>query len=207
MVDKITNIKLRIINLYTSNYLASHHIRGMAKLIKKSHVTLLPHLKALKQDKILLPQTIGKNKTYSLNINNILTKEYMLLSEIVESIKFLEQTFIIKKISTDILSLNISGTLILFGSYAKQRFKEKSDIDLFYVGNIKPDQINRIKGFGKIYGKTINVKTASLKNFERGIRKKDPLILEIVKNHLILQNPGRFINALWRYYGEISQNF
>lgn len=202
MVEKTTNNKMKIINLFRSNYLAQFHVREMAKLTKKSHVTLLPHLKALEKDKILISKTAGKNKVYSLNLDNILAKSYLVLSEIFGSITFLEQIFLIKKITSEIFNLNLSGTIILFGSYVKRTFKEDSDIDIFYLGDIKQNQLNEVKKIGKTYGKMINIKKSTLKNFESGIRKKDHLIIEIIKNHILLQNPEPFINALWRYYYE-----
>ncbi|MBU0457153.1 MAG: nucleotidyltransferase domain-containing protein [Nanoarchaeota archaeon] len=202
MVEKTTNNKIKIIDLFRSNYLAQFHVREMAKLTKKSHVTLLPHLKDLEKDKILTPKTIGKNKIYSLNFDNIITKNYLTLSETVATTIFLEQIFLIKKITTEIFNFSFSGTIILFGSYAKKTFKEDSDIDLFYLGQITDKEIQNIKKISKIYGKTINVKKSTLKNFELGLRKKDPLIIEIIKNHVILQNPEQFINSLWRFYNE-----
>jgi predicted nucleotidyltransferase len=202
MVEKTTNVKLEIVNLFRSDYLAQFHVREMAKLTKKSHVTLLPHLKALEKDKILIPKTIGKNKQYSLNFENIITKNYLTLSETVETTTFLEEIFLIKKITKEIFNLNLSGTIILFGSYAKKTFKDDSDIDLFYLGQITDKEIQNIKSIGKIYGKTINVKKSTLKNFESGLRKKDPLIIEIIKNHIIVQSPEQFVNSLWRFYDE-----
>jgi len=202
MVGKTTNKKLKIINLFRPNYLAQFHVREMAKLLKKNHVTLLPHLKDLEKDKILISKTVGKNKVYSLNFENIITKNYLTLSETVETIAFLEQIFLIKKITKEIFNLSLSGTIILFGSYAKRTFTEDSDIDLFYLGQLTDKEIQNIKKIGKTYGKTINVKKSTLKNFELGLRKKDPLIIEIIKNHIILQNPEQFINALWRFCDE-----
>src|SRR3989344_4718512 len=202
MVEKTTNIKLEIIRLFRSDYLAKFHVREMAKLTKKSHVTLLPHLKALEKDKILIPKTVGKNKIYSLNFENIITKNYLTLSETVETTAFLEEIFLIKKITKEIFNLNISGTIMLFGSYAKKTFHEDSDIDLFYLGQITDKEIQNIKNIGKTYGETINVKKSTLKNFELGLRKKDPLIIEIIKNHILLQNHEQFVNALWRYCDE-----
>lgn len=204
MVDKATNNKLSIIGLYRSNYLAQYHTREMAKLLKKSHVTLLPHLNALEKEKILIAKMVGKNKVYSLNLDNILTRNFIIISELVESILHQEQVFLIKKINTEISKLNLSGSFILFGSYAKKTFKEDSDIDLFYLGGLKETEITKIKAIGKTYGKIINFKTATAQNFETGLRKKDALIVEILKYHYILQNPDIFINALWRYYHEIS---
>ena len=203
MVDKATNSKLKILSLYNSNYLAQYHTREMAKLIKKSHVTILPHLSALEKDKIFITKTIGKNKVYTLNLDNNLTKNYLIISELVEAILFQEQVFLIKKITTEISKLNLSGSVVLFGSYAKRTFKEDSDIDLFYLGELKETDIIKIKAIGKTYGKNINLKTATSENFESGLRKKDALIMEILKYHLILHNSDIFINALWRYYHEI----
>ena len=202
MVEKTTNIKLEIINLFRSNYLAQFHVREMAKLTEKSHVTLLPHLKALEKDKILISKIIGKNKQYSLNFENIITKNYLSLSETVATTSFWEQVFLIKKITKEIFNLNLTGTIILFGSYVKKIFHEASDIDLFYLGQITDKEIQNIKKIGKTYGNTINVKKSTLNNFESGLRKKDALIIEINKNHIILQNAEQLVNSLWRFYDE-----
>lgn len=202
MVEKTTNIRLEIISLFRSDYLAQFHVREMAKLLKKSHVTLLPHLKALEKDKILTAKTIGKNKVYSLNFENIIAKNYLTLAETVETTGFLEEIFLIKKITKEIFNLNLSGTIILFGSYAKKTFHGDSDIDIFYLGQINDKEIQDIRNTGKTYGKTINVKKSTLKNFEYGLIKKDPLIIEIIKDHAILQNHEQFVNSLWRFYDE-----
>lgn len=203
MVDKTTDNKLRIISLYRSDYSAQYHIREMAKLTKKSHVTLLPHIKSLEKDKILIPKTVGKNKIYSLNLDNNIVMNYLLLSETVESITYLEEIFLLKRSAAEILKLDLGGAVILFGSYAKRTFKEDSDIDIFYIGKIEEREIQEIKKIGKVYGKTINVKKSTLNNFGLSLRKKDPLTIEIIKNHILLQNAELFVSALWRYYNEI----
>lgn len=203
MVDKITDYKLRILSLYRCDYSSYYHVRELAKLIKKSHVTLLPHLRALEKDKILTSKKAGKNKVYSLNFDNILTKDYMILAEKFASITFLEKSFMIKKIHAETISLNIQNAFVLFGSYAKGSETKESDIDLFFLGEIKEDIINKIKVIGKIYNKTINVKKSSFESFEKGLRTKDTLVKEIIKDHIILQNSEMFISALWRYYVEI----
>ena len=113
MVDNTTDNKIRILSLFRLNYLAQYHTSEMAKLTKKSHVTLLPHLNALEKDKVFVAKTIGKNKVYTLNLDNILTKNYLIISELFESILYQEQVFLIKKITTEISKLNLSGS---FGS-------------------------------------------------------------------------------------------
>jgi predicted nucleotidyltransferase len=204
MVDKTTNNKLQILRLYRSDYLTQYHVREIATLLKKSHVTLLPHLHALEKDKILTAKTNGRNKEYSLNFDNVVTKNYLLLAETFESLLYLEDIFLIKKVTSEILNIPLDGTIILFGSYAKKTYNKRSDIDLFYIGTITDKDIQAIKKIGEIYGKTINIKRSTLKNFELGLRRKDPLIVEVIKHHILLQQPERFINALWRYSHEIK---
>jgi len=191
----INSTKLNILELYTSNYLAQYHIREIAKLLKKNHTTLLPHINSLIKNNILISKTIGKNKILTLNFN-ILTKNYLLLTETNKTNHYLIQNFQIKKIIIEIFKLNLEGTIVLFGSYAKKTFNKDSDIDLFYLGETK--QLNKIKEIGKIYGKTINIKTSTQKNFN----PKDHLITEIIKYHILLHNPQPFIDLLWKYYEE-----
>ncbi len=202
MVEKTTNNKFKIIALFRTNYLAQYHVREIAKLTKKSHVTLLPHFKELEKDKIITSKTIGKNKQYTLNFQNIISKNYLTISEIIKTNAYLEQNFLIKKITKEIFNLNLPGTIILFGSYAKKTFKKDSDIDIFHIGQITDKNILNLKKIGKIYGKTINIKKTTIKNFEIGLKNKNPLIIEVIKNHIILQNTEIFINELWRYYDE-----
>jgi predicted nucleotidyltransferase len=204
MVEKITKWKIKIISLYKSNYLATFHTRDMAKKLKTSHVTLLPHLKDLENNKILKSKIIGKNKVYSLNLNNISVKDQIIISEKFETLEFLEKIFFIKKISNEISKLDLSGSIILFGSYIKNYYTKISDIDIFYLGNITKKQIKIIEKIGEPYNKKISIKKSSIKNFEEGLRKRDTLIKEIVKDHVILQNPDIFINILWKYYNEIK---
>lgn len=204
MVGKTTDNKLKIIGLFASNYLVQYHVREMARLLKKSHVTLLPHIKALENDKIIIPKIVGKNKSYTLNLGNILSKNYIFQAELFNLQNYLGKVFLIKIIITGIYSLNIPTTFVLFGSYAKMKFTDESDIDLFCLGEISEDQVGQIKAIGKAYGKVINLKKSTLENFERGLRKKDALIIEILKNHVLLHGTEQFIDALWRYFCEIK---
>jgi DNA-binding transcriptional ArsR family regulator len=109
MVEKITNCDFAILSLYRSNYNSNLHARAMAKLLKTSHVTLLPHLKQLEENKILITRKVGKNKEYVLNADNIITKDYLAIAEKLEAINYLQKNFLIKKISEQLLTLNLPG--------------------------------------------------------------------------------------------------
>ena len=202
MVEKITNNIFKILTLYRSDYSSSLHIRAMAKLMETSHVALLPYLKHLEKLKILNSENAGRNKQYTLNKDNILTKYYLMTTEELVTIDYLEKTFLIKKLAEHLNTLDISNPLILFGSYAKGYATEESDIDLFGIGKLTETLQTHIKKFEAVYGKKINLKTATAENFNAGLRSGDILIREVVANHIVISNPDPFVTLLWRQYVE-----
>ena len=201
MEEKPANY-FRILSLYRTDYIAKLHMRAMAKLLGTSHMTLLPHLKRLEENKILQTETVGKNKQYTLNKNNLLTKYYLIVTEGFVTISYLQKTLIIKKLAEHLSNIDFSTSLILFGSYAKGYATEESDIDLFSIGKLAETQQTHIKKFEATYGKKINLKTATAENFTAGLRSGDILIREVVANHIVICNPDPFVTLLWRQYVE-----
>jgi len=199
MVESINNIKLEIISLFRSNYFSQFHIREMAKLIGKSHVSLLPHLKSFEKDKILLSKNVGKSRVYSLNLENNQVREFLSFSEKKETLNLLNKEFLIKKLYNEFFSLNLNGCLILFGSYASLTHHKKSDIDILYVGELKESEKKNIKEFGKIYNEEIHMTSIALKQFKEQLSKQGALIKEVLKNHIILYGHDIFINEVWRH--------
>jgi len=200
VVEKITSYEFAILDLYRGNYNSSFHARAIAKLLKTSHVTLLPHLRRLEKNKVLISRKVGKNKEYLLNPDNIITKDHLIIVEKLATIKYLKKNFLIKKISEQLLTLNLTGSLILFGSYAKNYDTEVSDIDILYLGELTDAQKQEMRKIGKTYGREINVKTATTDNLIDGFKGGDALIKEIVKDHIAVQNPEPFVNLCWRQY-------
>ncbi|HJX49880.1 hypothetical protein A3K73_04585 [Candidatus Pacearchaeota archaeon RBG_13_36_9] len=202
MVENINNIKLRLIGLFRSNYFNQFYIREMAKLIGKSHVSLLPHLKSFEKEKILISKDVGKSRVYSLNLENNQVREFLSLSEKKETIDLLNKEFLIKKLLDEFLNLNLNGCLVLFGSYVSSTHNKESDVDLLYIGEIKETEKKKIKQFGRTYNKEIHLTSMDLKQFKEQLSKQGALIKEIVRNHIILYNQDIFINEVWRHYYE-----
>jgi len=200
MVENINNIKLDIIALFRTNYLNQFYIREMAKLIGRSHVSLLPHLKKFEKDKILLSKQVGKSKVYFVNFDNNQVREFLSLSEKKKALEFLNNELFIKKTYNELIHLD--GCLVLFGSYASGNHTRASDIDLLYIGEIKDNEKKAIKDFGNAYGKKIHLVLMTLKQFKEQLAKQGSLIKEVIKNHIILYNHDIFINEVWRYYNE-----
>ena len=202
MVENINNTKLELISLFRSNYFAQFHIREMAKLIGKSHVSLLPHLKSFESDRVLLSKSVGRSKVYSLNLDNNQVREFLSLSEKRETLILLKKEFFIKKLYDEFIGLNLRGCLILFGSYASLTHNKESDIDLLYIGEIKETEKKKIKDFSKVYNKEIHLASMNLNQFKKQLSKQGALVKEVVKAHIILYSHDIFINEVWRHYYE-----
>lgn len=67
-------IKLDITSLYSRNYNAKYGIREIARKLNINHQTALNHLNLLVKNNTLSYERRGRNKEFSLNIDNINTK-------------------------------------------------------------------------------------------------------------------------------------
>ena len=208
MDKKIINIfdetEIQIISLYLADYGIKLHGRKIARLLASNHRTILLGLQRLEKKGILKQEHIGKNKMYFLNINNIITKSYIEIAEKARAIAILEKKFLLKRLAEELQFEAI--TLVLFGSYAKAKEDEESDIDILIISDETGKRLNtianKLREFEKTYHKTIQLQKTTAEQFYRGLKEKDNLVLEIVKSHILLSNGAMFVNFLWRYYYE-----
>ena len=147
----------------------------------------------LEKERIIKSKVDGKNKYFSLNTENIITKQYLLQTECYFTNKFLEKypnfkTFL-KDIDTGII-------LIIFGSFAKFRANKDSDVDLLTISETK------VKLPSHLLANKLHIVSLSEESFNKAIELGEPLVKEIMENHIILNGHSFFINALWGYYGK-----
>jgi len=117
----------------------------------------------------------GSVKLISLNLNNNIVKNYLIISERKETENYIQKNPVFTIISREIISGDYS--LVLFGSRANDEHREKSDIDLCVINNFEID----------------------LKEFEIMLREKEHnLAKEIIKKHIILHGEEFFWNIIWK---------
>lgn len=181
-----------LLKLYCSNFRTRYYLREIAKLTNLSLRTAQRLLFELEKKKIMKSKREGKNKYYALNLQNIKTKFYLLEAEINKTLELLDKYPIFQSF----LKENFSAPLIVFGSFAEFKATKESDLDLLIIANEKiiipkhllPYEIHEIK---------LNEKT-----FQKALKKNEPLIKEILKNHIILTGHSYFVDFLWDYYGK-----
>ena len=187
------NKELEVIILYRENYKAEFYLRQISRLTKLPLKTCQNILSVLEKDKILKSKTEGKNKYFSLNLENIKTKSYLLQAEIYKTDIFLE-TY--PQIKTFLKSLNTNTPIIVFGSFAKLKADKDSDFDLLIISEKEQKVPFHIIPY------TIHQVKLSENSFIKAVREQEALIKEIGENHIILNNHSFYINIMWGYYGK-----
>jgi len=194
----ITQTTLKILALYTNNYKKSLHLREISRQTKADVKTTQLQLKKLEKINVLSSTIKGKNKEYVLNLNNVIAKYYLIMAEIFASVIYLQKNFLIKKVVTEIEN-KIDDPLVLFGSFVKGGHTKESDIDLFVISEKKIDR-RMILDTSRFVGHDISIKSTSRSKFSNGLKNRDPLINEVVSNHIILKGADKFCDIMWRYY-------
>jgi predicted nucleotidyltransferase len=185
------NKKLEVIALYTSNYKAEFYLRQIAKLAKLPLKTCQNTLINLEKEKILKSKVEGKNKYFSLNLDNIQTKSYLLQAEIFMLNIFLDHY---PEFKTILKSIHTNIPIIIFGSFAKMKSDKDSDLDLLALSKEEQKFPNHLIPH-KIH--QINLSEDS---FKKAINEKETIIKEIEENHIVLNNPSSYVNIIWEYY-------
>ncbi len=194
----INQTTLKILGLYLDDYKKSLHLREISRETKIDVKAIQLQLKKLEKINVLSSIIRGRNKDYRLNLNNVTTKYYLVMAEVFISIIYLKKNFLIKKIVEKIEN-KIHEPIILFGSFAKGIPTKESDVDVFIISN-KKIETGLIIEATDIVGREISLKSATRKQFLEGLRNNDPLIKEVVSNHIILKGADEFSDIMWCYH-------
>lgn len=148
--------------------------------------TVANYLTRLEEERILISQTQGKNKIYHLHLENkpIITN-FISAIEHFRTIECYKKNALIKEIAQK-LTQTTTGSIVLFGSYAKQKQKKDSDIDIYILGTADEMAIEKI---ANRYRVMINPK--HYPTFQHDI-----LTQEVIENHIIIKNVEQFVEAM-----------
>jgi predicted nucleotidyltransferase len=186
------NKELEVISLFRTNYKARFYLREISKLSKLPLKTCQTTLNFLEKNKILNSKTEGKNKYFSLNLENIQTKSFLLQSEIYQTDNFIKKY---PQIKLFLKSINNNTPLIIFGSFARFKAEKHSDLDLLIISEKETNL-----PFHLLPIKTHKINLTE-KSFKKSIQQ-EALIKEIEENHIILNNHSFYISIMWSYYNE-----
>lgn len=187
------NNELEIVNLYSGDYNKKYYLREISRLTRLPLKTTQNLVNSLENNNYLISSVVGKNKYFSLNLQNIQTKLLLLQAEIYRTSIFLDKYNYFK---TFLKSVQGNTPIILFGSFAKGIATSKSDIDLFIISS-KNDNLP----FHLLPNKLHKI-VLKENHFIKSLNDKEPLIREIIENHIIINNHSFYVNLIWEYYGQ-----
>lgn len=191
MVKKIT--KIEIIKHYLNNYNKRYYLRELSSLLKRPHQTIKPYINKLVKEEILIEDRRKNIVEYSLNFKNKRTYDYLTIAEKEKLIERLKEDEILNILFEKLSVFFEKNMFVIFGS-AVDKTKEAEDIDLLVIG--RQNISKEIKNFEQIYNKKIH--KVQIKNIEK---LTSPLIKEIYKKHLILNNTEYII----RFFGGLYE--
>ena len=185
---------LKVLVPFASEYNKKFSGSELSRIIKVPQRSVSRYLSELVDNALLKFEIRGKNKFYYLDLKDEKTK---ILINIIENKKALEFQLRNSKISVIINEFLDNGKgVILFGSYACGKEDLKSDLDLivFYSKNI-----DKIKSH---YSIDINVHEIKYSEFKKVLHEKNPLSIEILKNHILFGDVSVIIDIFWGFYNE-----
>ncbi len=189
------NKQLDVISLYSGNYKAKFYLRQISKITKLPLKTCQNVLIVLEKNRILKSKVEGKNKYFSLNLENIQTKSILLQAEIYKTDLFLEKY---PQFKTFLKELKNNISLIIFGSFARLTANKDSDLDLLIISERGQELPFHLLPY------RVHEVSLSEDSFIKSVKEQEILIKEIEEKHIILNNYSFYINIMWEQYGNLK---
>jgi len=184
---------LRLINALGKNLNNEITIRQLSKEADVPYTTTLRLIN--KKQELFRINKKGNVKLISLNLEDNITKNYLILSERNQAFTFIKKHPQFKVLKEEIPKGKYS--LILFGSRAEEENREKSDVDLCIINKDGKKNISFSK-FELLFKLEVNPIFFSKKEFKKMLKEKQQNVAkEIIKKHVILHGEEYFWNLIW----------
>ena len=184
---------LKLIQTLGKNLNNQITIRQLSKESKVPYTTAHRLIKNNKE--IFIIDQKGNIKLISLNLKDNITKTYLILAERKEAESFFNKNPEFKVLKKELPQEDY--LLILFGSRAEGKQREKSDIDLCVVNKDGKKNIKFSK-FELLFKLEINPIYFKDKEFTQMLKEEEQnLAKEIIKKHVILYGEEYFWDLIW----------
>ena len=179
--------EFKVLNYLGKQKGASFTMLSLSKLANIPYATLYRVLKGMGSLVTVLP--VGKSKVVSLNEKNPVMCSYLSVSSSEEAMEFLKKKPMFQKIVSE---LPTNDVVLLFGSYAKGKERESSDIDILVI-NKKGVLSLSFSKYETLFKKKINPLFVTHKEFSRMLKEEvENVGKQVLKNHIVLNNPQQF---------------
>jgi predicted nucleotidyltransferase len=161
-------------------------------------------IKKLAQLNVVSLQEQGKGQFIKINFANELSRSLLSAANYLKREEIFNKYHSLRIIAKE---FNFNAPLLIFGSYAKQKIRKGSDIDLCVFGlKQKEEKIfkRKLKEIELIHNVEINCLFFRRKEFEDMLKTKSHNVgKEILLNHFVLSNADLWYNFIAEVYDEI----
>lgn len=167
-----SKITVKVLDYYFTNPQKARYINELAGLLEVDPGNLYRKLKELENENILVQDTKGNQKYYSLN------KDYPLLKEIKKAYE--AKYGFKKKLGQALKGLKGLDEAYLYGSFATGQPDKGSDIDLLLIGSHSGiGAARKILPLEKFLGREINIIDMTRREYENR-RQKDDFLKQVL---------------------------
>ncbi len=184
----ITRTQLEILQ-FLLNQEEPQNIRGIAKKLGKSYALVYNAIQDLEQKKVICKQAVPP--TQIITLHEYAPRDILIAAENAATEGFIKKYRWVKLFTQDVIrvSENAFFCLLVFGSYAKRKATNSSDIDFITIVPTKEDITSMEKAIMQVYTKVKKqIIIVSQDDFVEMIKNSKQFNVgnEAVKHHVIL---------------------
>ena len=174
-----TKLRSKLLTYFFTHPDETYYVRELASLIEEDAGNLSRELRRFEDEGICKSSTKGRVKFYSLN------KHYSLFDEIKKIVFKTEGVEgALRQIVSAYKGMEIA---FIYGSFAKDKGKKMSDIDLLVVGTFSRDDFTRrIRTLESKLAREINFTVYTTDEFEKERAKEGGFLNMVLKDKIIL---------------------
>lgn len=171
---RFTKNQTLILEIFFNHPERSYYFRQLGKIIGKEPGVFQRDINNLVESGYLLSQCQANSRFFKLN------KSHPLYNEI-KSI-FFKTLGAEGKLRSELEQVENVQLAFIFGSFAKGKEDQYSDIDLMIIGDPSEDKlISKVSKVESLIGREINYNIFSASDFERGVAEGEVFLTEIIK--------------------------
>lgn len=173
-----------------------YSINQLAKKIKISVGSAHKILKDFERRKIVIADRIANAVLYRINFKNKEARKLCELLLIKDKAQKLEKNKYAKIYSEDLKQFeSLADICTLFGSILTKREKAR-DVDVLFITKKAEAVVDKCADISKSRTKTINPLIMNLKDFREKLIEKDAIVINILKNGVVLFGEEEIIKLL-----------
>ncbi|MFH0948365.1 MAG: ArsR family transcriptional regulator [Elusimicrobiota bacterium] len=175
-----TDNQTQILATLTSHLDKEYYLSELGEILQKHPGVFQRGINSLERQGIIISHKKGNQRLFSIN------KKHPLFNEIKAIIqKTMGAEGLLRKKVLEIKEISIA---LIYGTYARDKMRSDSDIDILIVGDIRVEDIllKKIEKIEKKLQREINYKLYSKIEFVKKRKTKDPFLEEILSDRYIL---------------------